>query len=308
MPEYNKVKSNKNNKIDNGDKSNLKCAPGLKYEAGSCAKLYVLIELVKAYNMDSSTNQKIKLNEKLEVLNPQGYKKYLVNELSKVIGDKCNNQKCWTKQEFIKNMNEKAREEFLKYTFRPDSPQGKFEWLSTFDINDSMDQYDKNNNNFIFLGAVPMDFAKLDNLKVNEIDYKKLVESGIHKIGIIFNLDEHYKSGSHWVALYTDLKTNNILYFDSYGTKPEARVRKLMRTQANFLKEQGVKLKDIRVDWNKDRHQYGNSECGVYSMNYIIKMVNGAKFDEFCKMKTPDEKINKCRKVYFDKYNPKKDE
>ena len=32
------------------------------------------------------------------------------------------------------------------------------------------------------------------------------------KIGIVFNLDKHNQPGSHWVALYTDLKANQVYF------------------------------------------------------------------------------------------------
>jgi hypothetical protein len=55
------------------------------------------------------------------------------------------------------------------------------------------------------------------------------MNEGKNKVGIIFNLDEHWKPGSHWVAMYGDLKKGEAYYFDSYGISPEPRVRKLMR-------------------------------------------------------------------------------
>ena len=300
------------NKIDENKipilKPNTMCAPGLKYEAGSCAKLSVLIELAKAYNYSAQSKDHIQLVPNFEMLNPKKYKAYLVVELNNRIGDKCTTQKCWTQQEFVKYMNEKARDEFVKYTFRPKSPQGKFEWLSTFDINDAMAQYEKKYKDFKFFGAVPMDFATLPSLEVGKINYEKYAQMGKTKMGIIFNLDDHDEPGSHWVAMYTDLKNGNMFYFDSFGVKPEPRVRNLIRKQTRYLGEKGIKLNLVRADYNRTQHQKGNSECGVYSMNFLIKMAKGDDFDKYCSNPIDDRRINKCRRVYFDKYSkqPKK--
>ena len=299
-----------NNIVDNIDpkqlvpksKSDTMCAPGLVYEAGSCARIVVLIELAKAYNISVREQDQIKLSSNMELLNPQKYKTYLVHELGKRIGDKCKTQKCWSKQEFIRHMDDKAREEFMRHTIRPDSPQGKFEWLSTFNINDAMEQYEKKYDGFKFFGAVPMDFADLSQLEVSNIDYDRLQQEGITKIGTIFNLDEHDKSGSHWVGMFTDFKKGHILYFDSFGTKPEKRVRSLMREQARFMNSKGMDINSIVVDYNKIQHQRENSECGVYSMNFLIRMARGDDFQKLCKNVVSDKKINKCRLVYFDKY------
>lgn len=294
--------TNENENESQVSKSNMMCAPGLNYEAGSCAKLSVLIELAKAYNYSSQEKDHILLVPNFEALNPKKYKKYLVDQLNERIGDKCTTQKCWSQQEFVKYMNEKAREEFLKYTFRPQSPQGKFEWLSTFNINDSMAQYEKKYTDFKFFGAVPMDFASLPNIEVDKINYNKYVKIGKTKLGVIFNLDNHDQPGSHWVALFSDLTKGNLFYFDSFGVKPEPRVRKLMRKQTRYLEKNGIPLDNIRADFNKVQHQKGNTECGVYSMNFLIKMAKGEDFDKYCSNPIDDKRMNKCRCVYFDKY------
>lgn len=304
----NKVLMNiKGDDIKQKSKANLKCAPGREFEAGSCISLVVLEEMAKAYNNGlKNKNDTIRISKNIGMLNPQKYKLYLVHQLGKRIGSKCTTQKCWSDQDFIKHMNKAARIELNKYTFRPDSPQGRFDWLSTFDINDSMEQYEKKYKDFKFFGAVPMDFADL-NSEINNVNYDQLYKNGIKKIGIIFNLDEHNKPGSHWVAMFTDLEKGDIYYFDSFAVRPEKRVRALMRKQARYLQQgRGKKLENIRTDYNATQHQKKNTECGVYSMNFLIRMARGDDFDTLCKNVVTDDQINKCRKIYFDKYSKKK--
>jgi antitoxin component of RelBE/YafQ-DinJ toxin-antitoxin module len=95
----------------------------------------------------------------------------------------------------------------------------------------------------------------------------------------------------------------HIYYFDSVGVKPEQRVRTLMRQQANFIKEQGIPFDQQKVDSNTIQHQKENTECGVYSMNFIIRMLRGDDFNKLCHTRISDKQINKCRRKYFDKYN-----
>ena len=304
-------------------KSDLQCAPGKEYEAGSCISLVILEEMCRAYNiMADEEENKIVLSSNMSVLNPQKYKIYLIYELGRRIGDKCETQKCWSKQDFIFQMNEAAKTELLKYTFKPDSPQGKFEWLSTFDINDSMEQYEKINPEFKFFGAIPMDFEDLPGLEINRIDYEKLHNDGKSLLGVIFNLDDHYDPGSHWVGMYTNLDKGHIFYYDSFGVKPEKRVRSLMRKQTRYLiDKRGFDINDVYINYNKKQHQKQNSECGVYSMSFILRMVredhkdilrekngenplnpNGEFFEQLCNTPISDNEINKCRKKYFDPY------
>ena len=41
-------------------------------------------------------------------------------------------------------MSNHTQTQLTKYTFRPDGPNGKFEWLNTYNINDVMKQYEDN--------------------------------------------------------------------------------------------------------------------------------------------------------------------
>lgn len=284
-------------------KSDKKCAPGMRYEAGSCASVFVLVEMAKAYNHAGQPEDQIKLSPNMEVLNPQKYKTYLVYQLKQRVGDNCTTQKCWATQEFVKYMDSKAKEEFMRYTFRPDSPNGKFEWLGTFNINDVMAQYERKYEGFKFFGAVPMDFADISSYEIGHADYAKYFKNGITKLGVIFNLDNHNQPGSHWTAMYTDLNKGHIFYFDSVGVKPEPRVRSLMRSQSRFLESIGKKIDDIRVDYNKVQHQQLDTECGVFSIRFLVCMARGDDFDKLCSNVISDERMNKCRSVYFDKYN-----
>ena len=182
--------------------------------------------------------------------------------------------------------------------------------MSTFNINDTMAQYERKYKGFKFFGAVPMDFGDISNIERDDIDYNtdynKYYNQGITKLGVIFNLDNHDQPGSHWTAMYTDLEKAEIFYFDSFGITPEPRVRALMRAQANYLVSIGKKLDDIRVDRNKIQHQRGNNACGVYSINFLVRMARGDDFNTLCKNVIPDQKMNKCRLVYFDRNDNKK--
>ena len=59
--------------------------------------------------------------------------------------------------------------------------------------------------------------------------------------------------------------------------------------------------KKISIDnrYNKTQHQKGNSECGVYSINFILRLLKGKSFDYITQKRLKDDKINKCRSVYF---------
>ena len=284
---------------NNSSSEKKKCAPGNTFKDGSCIPLDLLIKMAEAYNNHTDLDDKINLNHKLETINQSKYKKYLLKQFSNRLGEVCNNQKCWLKQKFINDINKKYKFYLKKLTFKPKSPQGKFTWLNTTNINDVMVQYEHDNNDFKFLGAVPIDFDDLPELGIKDLNFEKLKNDNISKLGAVFNLDTHDQPGSHWVAMYSDLKNKKVYFFDSYGTRPDARISKFMRRIGKNIENNSLKNIDIRH--NTHRHQYKNSECGVYSLNFIIRLLKGESFDKVVKEKTDDDKMNNCRKIYFTK-------
>ena len=282
------------------DQTDKKCAPGKKFSDGSCLSVESLVKMADAYNMDNSNDQ-IKTQHGYEVINPRSYKKYLLNQFDKKMS-KCSSQQCWINQQFMKFVDDQHKTELESYTFLPEGPTGKFEWLNTLNINDVMIQYEQHYPAFKFFGAVPIDFDELPSLGIKNIDYDELIERGKTKLGFIFNLDEHWQSGSHWVAMYADILEGVYIYFDSYGTLPERRIQALMKRMALHRKNKMGKDK-LLVDYNKNRHQYKNSECGVYSINFILRMLKGETFYDIEDSKVPDDTINKCRNSYFKNAN-----
>jgi hypothetical protein len=247
----------------------------------------------------------------------------MVKELEKKLSNKCDNQTCWLRLDIIQQLEDEAiKEDIIKNTFRPEGPKKKYEWLSTSDINDVVTQYQEKHQDFLFLGALPADFDELEVLGISSLDFSELEEEKKHKIGIVINLDVHTQGGSHWVALYTDLKKGQIYYFDSFAKKPYIRTKKFINRIVKYIykkkynKEFNItafikkitsngetkylnKLKDFDIRYNTVQHQFNNSECGVYSINFIVRLVGGESFDEITQNITKDNDMNKCRTKYF---------
>ena len=284
---------------DINNNHNARCAPTKTFSDGSCIPLRLLVEMAKCYNNETTNINKIKLNSNRETLSPQKYKKYLVGEFEKRLGTICDDQKCWVKQDFMKQMNSSIREELTKNTFRFKGPQGNATWLDTNNINNALMQYEYKYHDFKFLGAVPIDFDDLPSYNIKNLNYKKLMDNGMTKLGIVFNLDEHDKPGSHWTAMFADLLKGNVFYFDSYGIEPEQRIINLMKRTGKFI--QNTFKKRPKIDYNKTRHQFGNSACGVYSISFITRMLRDGDFNKVTREVVKDDEINKCRKIYFTK-------
>ena len=222
--------------------------------------------------------------------------------MNEKLKSKCSNDYCWTKQSFLKDKKSTLNNEY----FRPKMPNKWYEksreWLNTDDIDNVMKQYEKKYDNFYFVGAVPMDFDKklsFGSCVINElctINIKRLLSRGKTKVGIILNLDNHDEDGSHWVSLFCDFDKDNIYYFDSYGYNETKEIKSLVKR----LQEQGNKLnKDIKFNINKNRHQYKNSECGVYSINFIERLLKDDSFYDISNIIVKDDDMFENRDRYF---------
>ena len=297
------------------EQEHLKCAPSKIYSEGSCFTLESLVKMAYAYNnyIGSESNNLININSS---------KTELVKELTNRITNCGTNQLCWLDVNWVKKIKDT---DIHKNTFRPLGPQGRFKWLSTTNINDVMKQYEEKYNDFKFFGAVPYDFEDLEQLNIGNMDLDELTKN-TKKIGLVINLDEHWKRGSHWVSLFADLDKDRIYYFDSYGIKPKKRISNFVKrlalwcykrhhlnilrggsednnltdTESQFMKAKKNKYEQImNIDYNKTRHQFKNSECGVYSVNFILRILKGEQFENICKNITTDDQVNECRKQYF---------
>ena len=202
-----------------------KCAPGKKYESGSCFTLDDLKKIALKFNQIHQNN-KIKI-----VDNKKKLLRSLIKNMEKETG--CLKQICWLETTIFKNINN----DDIKYnTFRPEGPLNN-DWLSTTNINNVINQYQQKYKDFLYLGTVPYDFDDLPQLGISNINFNKLLNEGKIKIGMVINLDKHDQSGSHWVALYANLLKNQVYFFDSYGMRPEKRIRALMRRMERYIRE-----------------------------------------------------------------------
>ena len=203
--------------------------------------------------------------------------------------------------------------EIKEYTFAPDAPkewkENPNEWLTSIDILEVMKQYEKTYRCFDFIGPSPIDYDK--HVAYGECVWEELCKFQLKdqiikdktKIGIIFNLDKHTEDGSHWVAMFINIKTQEIYYFDSYGDKPP----KLILNFVKRVQSQGEELNlKFEFDHVSNRHQYSNSECGMFSLFFIIELLKDTKnFNDFQNKKFSDKYMKKLRKIYFNPHTSK---
>lgn len=290
-----KTRRRKTRRKTSNDFVKLRCSPENKEKEYSCysdSDLHKLRDMWNARHPD----RKIKTENSKEI--------WLM--LKEYYSSVCNKESCWVRQ----MTKDTKMENNLLDAFAPESPAGwkknPNEWLSSIDILQVMNQYEKKYKCFDFLGPSPIDY---DTHKLNgtcvweELCNFKLIEkiqNGITKIGIIFNLDPHYKGGSHWVSLFINIKTGTIFYFDSVGEVVPTQIEKF----SNLVIEQGKELiEPIKFKFDQNypvEHQYGNTECGIYSLFFITHMLEDKITGHYLKTHIlKDKYIEGFRKVFY---------
>ena len=299
----NRKKNNKNNKTI----KKMNCSPLIKKTPvkNSCLPEDILMTIKKEYN-ENHPETPIKTNHFTEIWNE------LKNRLD------CKKEDCWLKE--IRDT--KLRKEIDEMIFAPDQPpewkNNPDEWLSNYDIIDVLKQYEKTYKHFKFIEPTPIDFddtppdmyGSCVTKELCKFELSHYIKKKITKIGIIFNLDKHNESGSHWVSLFVDLDDKFIMYFDSAADIIQPEIQKLVDRMLKQGSQLGMDLK-YEKDNTPFEHQMGNTECGMYSLYFIITLLTGKsgegkllkgyneKKNYFNSSRIPDEYVFKHRNIYF---------
>lgn len=303
------------------------CGYGIKYDEfnQTCLTTNYINSISKDYNDYVKSNDKEKKND---IINLNSGKKNMLKQLRNNLKDYCKEDICLSKLPFLSNKNKFL----LKNFFKPQGTKGKYDWLSTIEINQLFEQIQLNYNKFLFIGAVPIDILDISYPLMNQekfikdinLNYLRKIKKPI--LGFVYNLDRHYESGSHWVALYANILEKKIYFSDSYGLPPHKEIKKMVKKIAEYIHKfhneicknkikskceiinipDNVQLMNNNNDkkygdilYNRNRQQYGNSECGVYSCYFIIKLLEGYSFEQIQNNIIDDETINKFRKVWW---------
>ena len=288
-------KNNKNNKTLKLKKVN--CSPKPKGEINEFT-CYTNKSLYKLRDLWNARHPDVKITSSST--------KEIHRQISEKLSGICNKESCWIKQK----ADFGPIESDMADSFAPESPpewkKNPNEWLSSIDIINVMKQYEKAYKCFDFIGPTPIDFDtrklygecvwdELCNFSLEE-----QIKNGKTKIGIIFNTDPHNKPGQHWISMFINIKKKKIFFFDSTGDKPSPQIMALV----NRIIEQGLSLSPkikFKFDSNEGiEHQYGNTECGIYSLYFIVHMLEDKLTEHYLKTHIlKDEYMNKFRHIYF---------
>jgi hypothetical protein len=292
------IKKQKNYKTQKNIKlTKVNCSPKKKGEMNnfSCytnKSLYKLRDLWNARHPDA----KIKSNSPEEIH----------EKLTQYLSGVCNKESCWLKQKAVFGPVDSD----VADSFAPESPpewkKNPNEWLTSLDIVNVMKQYEKAYPCFDFIGPSPIDF---DTKKLYgecvwdelcKFSIKEQIKNKKTKIGMVFNTDPHNKPGEHWISMFIHIKKHKIFFFDSTGEKAPKQIMDLV----NRIIEEGKHLNpkiNFQFDSNEGiEHQYGNTECGIYSLYFIAHLLEDKFTSHYLKTHIlKDKYMENFRHVYY---------
>lgn len=266
------------------------CSPSVTFDGKTCFSSQQLEEIRKAINKSGYST-----------ISPSYNKHNLYSSIRETVSScRDKDESCLIEQkQILKNIPKNIREKLLYFTFKPQKPKEKFQWLSNYDIVYVMKQYEQKYRFFYFFGAVPLDFETINYPEFWSVrieDFGQKIKENYKCLGMIINLSKskNKDGGSHWVALFVDLryKKKTIEYFDSSGHKPPIEIIEFMNRLNKHIPNSLIKI-------NKVRHQQKDSECGVYSIMFIISRLRGSSFEEISSNVARDEHMNSMRDVIF---------
>ena len=290
-----KIKTNNSKKRSRTIKK-MNCNPGVKGNTASTNTCYTNIHLLKIRNAYNKKNPTKTIKSNL----PNNIIKKLRSNLQ------CGQEDCWLNQ-----LSEQERKIIDNKVFAPDHPsswkKNPTEWLSNYDILNVLKQYENTFKDFKFIGPTPIDFASMENgdciwPELCNIQLNHFISKKINKIGIIFNLDKHDESGSHWVSMFINIKEGIVFYFDSAANETPPEINNLIQIILKQATTISIPMKYL-TNYPK-QHQQSNTECGMYSLYFIITMIDKTKsmekkIDIFQKQTVTDKRMKSFRKKYF---------
>ena len=193
--------------------------------------------------------------------------------------------------------------------FKPHAPQNN-KLFSNFNINLVLQQLHRHEPSFKNFDCELMDFYNnpesplgkslnrnselLEGIKSGEILTFGTVPNTLLSTGDITRV-------GHWVALFGDFRGSKytIEYYNSSGNNAPAKLFEWMNSLAKVIEEE-IHCECIAINVTNIASQKGPSECGIYSIHYVICRLLGIPYKQFREHKITDADINKLRKLFLD--------
>jgi hypothetical protein len=197
--------------------------------------------------------------------------------------------------------------------FKPVGPRNTTSWLNDSQIDKTMQQWAREFPKFYNYEFAMMDFAEtgspFSTTDVGDVIAGRapqvlsgdvVVKRPATMLGCVLNTDVSTGHGKHWVACFVDLrdkKNATVEYFNSAGRPPPMPMIMWMEKTKQRLEALGYHAEVVAV--TSVAHQDGKTECGLYSLYYIRRRLEGTPYSFFEGDRVPDEAMTEFRKYVF---------
>lgn len=228
------------------------------------------------FNSNDSSNTLVnKINEKFESSLKKKNIYWAWTDILKSYAKKHGNSK------IVSDMNSIEMNEL-----RPSQPSdwvdNPVEWLSNFDIEKVLRQYEKIPEfKYKFYGVFSIDFGVKSGNTCSfsshcNIDIKKYTLKDKYKyFGFITNLSKHNQQGTHWTSSFFVFDPTIPSYGGYYYDSTTGNIPKDLISVFDDIKKQAEEIfkKPFPIHINKKRHQRSSTECGVFSITFQTRFL-----------------------------------
>jgi hypothetical protein len=223
----------------------------------------------------------------------------------------CGAESCiLNKSEFVNFAGKGAVSKELKERFKPEGPALTKEWLSNFNIDQVLDQWEieYKSEGFFHIPFQMRDFAKYAKFTRNKdenletIDLYEKYMGGTRCCATVINTDYSTGSGQHWFAIFCDFRREpfTIEYFNSSGNLPLVEMDIWMeKTKMKLNNRFNGEKKIEKVIVTRIIHQRDDHSCGPYALYYILSRLEGIPWQYFRENQVTDEQMILFRKYLF---------
>jgi hypothetical protein len=197
----------------------------------------------------------------------------------------------------------------IRNNFKVDGPADSTKWLNNDNIDKILAQIAKKHQGLYAMPFHMINFARsqgdsdaedaaklrsMPRVNLRNISLiKDVLNAGKNMFCVVINTDKYGNPGIHWFCLFCDFRPRGtvedpftIEYFNSSGSRARNEIAEWMSKAEAEIESSfdaaGNPRHAKRVTAATVQHQKDtDSECGVYSLYYIWRRVNGASISEF---------------------------
>lgn len=203
----------------------------------------------------------------------------------------------------INILGKREAEKALKYYFKAQGPTKSTALLDNFNIDNTLELWATHSVKLFGKRFYHIPFQMIDfmekNTELARVDLKNLIDQGYDCFGVVLNTDVSTGRGKHWFCIYGELSPEKVTieFFNSSGRPPMDPVREWIEKTAIKLRKDGIEVDEVRaVD---KQLQKSNTECGMWSLMYILLRLKGKPSSWFFDARANDKEMIALRKYIF---------